>query len=48
MKATGELKGHLQASGHRAMMQLVPLALLAAMEDVMGAVGYPIVELVCR
>ena len=29
-------------------MQLVPLALLAAVEDVMGAVGYPIVELVCR
>lgn len=48
VKTTGELKGHLQATEHRAMMQLVPLALLAAVEDVMGAAGHPIVELVCR
>ena len=48
VKVSGELKGHLQASEHRAMMQLVPLALLAAVEDVMGAAGHPIVELVCR
>ena len=48
MKTTGELKGNLRASEHRASMKLVPLALLAAVEDVMGAPGPPIVELVTK
>lgn len=48
IKSDGTLKGHLQAAEHRSMMQIVPLALLAAVEDVMGAHGHPIVELVMR
>lgn len=45
---TGELKGHLQAAEHKSIMQIMPLALLAAVHDTLGPQGAPLVDLVFR